>query len=337
MGGYEFSKWLNNEYRQEHPEHHWIWEVSSKAVKESIMNADAAYKHFFKAKKGFPRFKRKHKSMTGAYFPRNNAKDTEVQRHRLKIPTLGYVRLKEYGYIPVGFDVKSVTIKIRAGRFFACCIVDVAEACPQTPTGETLGIDLGINKMAVTSSGRVHYNVNKNHSVRKLKRKLKREQRRLSRKILNRKKVKTATEKSANLDKQRIKVQKTFYRLDCIRKNYVNKIVSEQVKTKPVSITIEDLNIQGMVKNRHLSAAVSEQNFFYFRTRLKEKCKQHGIELRIADRYYPSSKRCSSCGGIKPDLKLGDRNYVCSFCGLEIDRDLNAAINLKHCQNFKVA
>jgi IS605 OrfB family transposase len=248
MGGYEFSKWLNNEYRLLHPEHYWIWEVSSKAVKDAIMNADKAFRRFFKEKKGYP----------------------------------------------------------------------------------------GIEKMAVISNGTVYRNINKSSKIRKLKKKLRREQRRFSRKIQNRKKVNAATGKSANLNKQRIKVQTTYYRLDSVRKDYINKTVSELVKTKPVSITLEDLNVRGMLKNRHLSAAISEQNFHYFKTRMEAKCKENGIELRIADRFFPSSKLCSSCQS-QQDLKLKDRVFKCPVCGLEIDRDLNAAINLKHCKVYKVA
>jgi putative transposase len=335
--GYEFSKWLNNEYRQLHPEHAWIRDVSSKAVKAAIMNSDNAFKLFFKTKKGFPKFKSKHKSTTGGYFPRNNPKDTEAQRHRVKIPTLGWVRLKEYDYIPVGYGISSVTVKARAGRYFICCIVEEANSSLQKPSGEPIGVDLGLKQMATTSEADFFVNINKSSKVHRLKKKLKREQRRFSRKKLYRKKVKTVTDKSANLDKQRIKVQKVYYRLESIRKDYINKIISELVKTKPAYITIEDLNIQGMLKNRHLSAAIAEQNFYYFRTRLEAKCKQYNIELRIADRFYPSSKLCSSCGSVKHDLKLRDRVYICGTCGAEIDRDLNAAMNLKHCEHYQVA
>jgi putative transposase len=337
MNGYQFSKWLNNEYRQLHPEHSWIWDVSSKAIKAAIMNADKAFKLFFKTKKGFPKFKSKHRSTSGAYFPRNNQKDTEAQRHRIKIPTLGWVRLKEYGYVPTGYGVSSITIKVRAGRYFICCIIEEADISLQKPMGEAIGVDLGLKRMATTSEAGVFKNINKSRKVRRLKKKLKREQRRLSRKILQRKKVKTATDKSANLNKQRVKVQKVFYRLDCIRKDYIEKTVSELVRAKPAYITIEDLNIRGMLKNRCLSAAIAEQNFYYFRTRLEAKCKQYGIELRVADRFYPSSKLCSVCGLMKSELKLSDRVYVCAYCGAKIDRDVNAAVNLKHCRHYQVA
>jgi putative transposase len=260
----------------------------------------------------------------------------EVHRHRIKIPTLGFVRLKEFGYIPAGTVVSSSTVKVIAGRFYVSCVVKIPNITSTRPAGDSLGIDLGVKEFAVLSTGKVFKNINKSKRIKKLNKRLKREQRRFSRKIENRKKVKSAAN-LRSLYKQRIKVQKAFHRLECIRKDYINKIVSSLVKTKPASITIEDLNIQGMMKNRHLSKAVSQQNFYYFRLRLTEKCRQFGIELRIADRFYPSSKTCSKCKVIKKDLNLRDRVYICPACGFEIDRDLNAAINLKHCAHYKVA
>ncbi|GHS95257.1 transposase [Synergistales bacterium] len=335
LNGYAFSKWLNNDYRYLHPENSWIQDVSSKSVKDSVMNAHYAYQQFLSGERGFPRFKKKHLSKTGVYFPRNNPKDIEVERHRIKIPTLGFVRLKEFGYIPVGTTVTGVTIKTIAKRFYVSCTVDIP-VTPTQSTGDNLGIDLGVKEFAVISTGEVFNNINKSKRVRRLNKRLKREQRRFSRKIIHRKKVTTATE-STNCDKQRTKVQKIFHKLECIRKDYIKKIVSSLVKTKPASITIEDLNIQGMMKNRHLSKAIAQQNFYYFRSKLTEKCLQLGIKLRIADRFYPSSKTCSKCGATKKDLNLSDRTYICPACGLEIDRDLNAAINLKHCAHYKVA
>ncbi|MDR1378050.1 MAG: transposase [Synergistaceae bacterium] len=297
---YAFSKWLNNDYRELHFENSWIREVSSKAVKQTIINADLACKRFFKMKKGFPKFKRKHDSDTGFYVPRNNVprnneKDTEARQHRIKIPTLGWVKLKEYGYIPVGLS-------------------------------DGIGVDLGIKETATVSNHQVFSNINKTSRVKKLKRRLKREQCKFFRKINYRKKVKPATVKFTNLDEQRIKVQKAYYRLDCVRKDYINKIVCALVMTKPAYITIEDLNILGMMKNKHLShlsKAIAEQNFYCFETKLSEKCKRHNIELRAADRFFPSSfflhlfsliffpssKMCSNCGaikwGLKKDLKQG--------------------------------
>ena len=149
--------------------------------------------------------------------------------------------------------------------------------------------------------------------------------------------VKSATGTTSNLDKQRVKVQRAYHRLECIRKDFVNKTVSELVKAKPSYITVEDLCVSGMLKNRRLSRAVSESLFYTFRTTLVRKCRESGIEVRLADRFYPSSKQCSSCGAMRRDLKLSDRVYRCPVCGLEIDRDLGAALNLKDCTRYYVA
>lgn len=338
MSGYDFSKYLNHEYREGHPKQKWIWEVSSKAVKQSIMNADRAFKRFFKTKKGYPNFKCKHGHPVSIYCPRNgaDAKNIEVQRHRIKVPIIGWVRLKEFGYIPIGVPF-SITISCKAGRYYASALYETDTPTPIQCKGDGLGIDLGLKAFAVASNGISYGNVNKSIRVKKARKRLNREQRRFSRKIQSRKKVKTAAATTTNLDKQRVKVQKAYHRLDCVRKDFINKTVSDLVKAKPRHITIEDLNIQGMMKNRHLSKAISESLFYYFRSTLVRKCKESGIEVRLADRFFPSSKQCSSCGALKKDLKLKDRVYHCPSCGLEIDRDFNASLNLKHCEQYQVA
>ena len=338
MSGYDFAKYLNHEYKEAHPEHSWIWEVSSKAVKRSIMNADSAFRRFFKEKKGYPNFKKKHGRPVSMYFPRNGptAKDVEVQRHRIKVPTLGWVRLKEYGYIPVGYP-SSITITYKAGRYYASVLYEMDDPVPAPCTAEGLGVDVGLKTFATVSDGTVYENVNRSKNVKRARRRLKREQRRFSRKLKKRKKVKPAAGTTSNLDRQRVKVQRTYHRLECIRKDFVNKTVNEMVKAKPSYITVEDLCVSGMLKNRHLSRTVSESLFYTFRTTLVRKCRESGIKVRLADRFYPSSKRCSSCGAMRRDLKLSDRVYRCPVCGLEIDRDLNAALNLKDCTRYRVA
>ena len=139
-----------------------------------------------------------------------------------------------------------------------------------------------------------------------------------------------------NIQKQVLKVQKLHHRIDNIRTDYINKTIAEIVKTKPSYITIEDLNVKGMMKNRHLSKAVASQKFYEFRTKLEKQCKESGIELRIVDRFYPSSKLCHCCGFIKKDLKLSDRIYKCD-CGYKCDRDFNASLNLRDAKTYKTA
>ena len=258
VSGMDFSKWLNNEYIPNNQDMKWIKDVSSKATKQAIMNADKAFRDFFKVSK---------------------------------------------------------------------------------PTNEGIGIDLGLKDFAICSNGNKFKNINKTSKVKKVEKKLKREQRKLSRKyeslkIRNKKEKGVATRQ--NIQKQVVKVQKLHQRLVNIRTDYINKTISSIIKQKPSYITIEDLNIKGMMKNKHLSKAVASQKFFEFRTKLTTKCKQNNIELRVVDRFYPSSKTCSNCGEIKKDLKLLDRVYKCS-CGLTIDRDLNASINLKNAKKYKIA
>ena len=189
-----------------------------------------------------------------------------------------------------------------------------------------IGIDLGIKDLAICSDGNTYKNINKTAKVKKLEKKLKREQRKLSRKFENKKKG--GTTQGKNIQKQREKVQKIHRQLANIRDNYIKTTVSEIVKTKPSYITIEDLNVKGMMKNRHLSKAVQQQKFYDFRKILTEKCKENNIELRVVDRWFPSSKICNCCGCVKKDLKLSDRIYKCE-CGNVIDRDFQASLNLE--------
>ena len=338
VSGMDFSKWLNNEHLPNNPEYQWVKTVSSKAVKQAIMNGEKAFKRFFKGDSKPPKFKKKKNQNVKCYFPKNNETDWVVQRHRVKIPTLGFVQLKEKGYIPTNGIIKSGTVSQKAGRYFVSVLVEVPEIKNTNANyTEGIGIDLGVKDLAVVSTGKTYKNINKSSKVKTLEKKLKREQRRLSKKYENKKKrgEKSATY-SANIAKQVKKVQAIHMKLTNIRKDYTNKVVNEIVKNKPSHATIEDLNVSGMMKNRHLSKAIVQQNFYYFRTKLQYKCKINGIELRVVDRFYPSSKTCSCCGFIKKDLKLSDRVYNCD-CGLNMDRDLNASINLANAKIYKVA
>ena len=340
VSGMEFSKWLNNEYIPNNQEMNWIKEVSSKATKQAIMNGDKAFKDFFKKAKGFPRFKKKKNQDVKAYFPKNNKTDWTIERHRVKIPTLGWVRLKEFGYIPINSIVKSGTVSQKADRYYVSILVEEDYKEVSKSINEGVGIDLGIKDFAICSDGNKFKNINKTYNVKKLEKKLKREQRRLSRKYeslkIRNKNIKEGRATRQNIQKQVVKVQRLHQRLANIRTDYINKTVFSIIKQKPSYITIEDLNVKGMMKNKHLSKAIASQKFFEFKTKLMSKCKQNDVELRIVDRFYPSSKTCSQCGKVKKDLKLSDRIYKCD-CGLTIDRDLNASINLKNAKKYKIA
>ncbi|MDK0796279.1 transposase [Clostridium perfringens] len=340
VSGMDFSKWLNNEYIPNNQDMKWIKEVSSKATKQAIMNGDKAFRDFFKKTNAFPRFKKKKNQDVKAYFPKNNKTDWTIERHRVKIPTLGWVRLKEFGYIPINSMVKSGTVSQKADRYYVSILVEENDKKVYKSTNEGVGIDLGVKEFVVCSDGIKFKNINKTSTVKKIEKKLKREQRKLSRKYeslkIRNKNIKEGRATRQNIQKQVVKVQKLHQRLTNIRTDYINKIVSSIIKQKPSYITIEDLNVKGMMKNKHLSKAIASQKFFEFKTKLTFKCKENHIELRIVDRFYPSSKTCSNCGEIKQDLKLSDRIYKCD-CGLTIDRDLNSSINLKNAKKYRIA
>ena len=337
MSGKSFSVWLNNEYLPGHPEYFWIREVSSKSVKNAIENACTAFSRFFHHQTSFPRYKKKGRSDVKMYFVKNNPKDCLCERHRIKIPTLGWVRLKEKGYIPTskdGYVIRSGAVSMKAGRYYVSALVDIPAPEADGNFTDGIGIDLGLKDFAVVSNGTVYRNINKTARIRKLEKQLRRAQRKLSRKYESLKKGETT--QRANICKQKLKVQKLHHRIENIRTDHINKVISEIVKTKPSHITIEDLNISGMMKNRHLSKAVASQKFYEFRTKLKTKCAEYGIELRVVDRWYPSSRICHCCSCIKKDLKLSDRIYRCT-CGYIEDRDLNAARNLRDAETYEVA
>ncbi len=337
MSGKSFSVWLNNEYLPKNPDKLWIKEVSSKSVKRSIENGCVAFTRFFKHQSAFPNFKKKGKSDVKMYFVKNNPKDCRCERHRMNIPSLGWVRIKEKGYVPTtkdGYVIKSGHVSIKADRYYVSVLIEIPNNKTADNSKEGIGIDLGLKDFAIVSNGKTYKNINKSAKLKKLEKQLIREQRSLSRKYENIKKGEST--QRANIQKQKLKVQKLHHKIDNIRTDYINKTIAEMVKTKPSYITIEDLNVSGMMKNKHLSKAVASQKFYEFRTKLQAKCKENGIELRVVDRWYPSSKTCHCCGAIRKDLKLSDRIFQCD-CGYIEDRDFNAALNLRDATTYEVA
>lgn len=230
------------------------------------MNGEKAFQRFYKGLSKFPRFKKKKHQEVKAYFPKNNPTDLVVERHRIKIPTLGWVRLKEYGYIPTNAKILSCTVSQKANRYYASVLCEVEpKESSQINTHEGIGVDLGIKEFATCSHGKTLHNINKTQKVKNLEKSLKRQQRKLSRSYEQNKKRKVGEFCAKNRQKQLVKVQKLHARLAHIRKEYVRYVVNQLVKTKPTSITIEDLNVTGMKKNRPLAKAVSQQNFYYFK------------------------------------------------------------------------
>ena len=339
----DFDKYVNHNLKIKLP---WIDKCGSKARKKALVNAENAFKRFFDGLAGFPRFKKKTNQDVKLYFPKNNKGDWRIWRHKLMIPTLKQVRLKESDYLPVGAKVINGTVSLKAGRFYVSVVLDIDEKSKYNKdlevsyhiTTDGIGIDLGVKDLAIVSNGNKFKNINKSSKVKRLEKRLRREQRRLSRKYEFRKKKGgiTATA-SANIDKQKLKVQKIHHRIDTIREDYENKVVHEIVKQKPRFITMEDLNVKGMMKNKHLAKAVAAQRFNLILTKLKRKAQIIGIEFRTVDRFYPSSKTCHTCGHTNKGLKLKDRVYICPKCGYTEDRDFNAALNLRDAKEYRVA
>ena len=338
----DFDKYVNHNLKIKLP---WICKCGSKARKKALVNAENAFKRFFDGLAGFPRFKKKSNQDAKLYFPKNNKGDWRIWRHKLMIPTLKQVRLKESGYLPVGAKVINGTVSCKAGRFYVSVVIDIDEKSKYNKdleasyhiTTNGIGIDLGVKDLAIVSNGNTFKNINKSAKVKRLEKRLRREQRRLSRKYEFRKMKGGATATaSANIDKQKLKVQKIHHRIDTIREDYENKVVHEIVKQKPRFITTEDLNVKGMMKNKHLAKAVAAQRFNLILTKLKRKTQIIGIEFRTVDRFYPSSKTCHTCGHTNKGLKLKDRVYICPKCGYTEDRDFNAALNLRDAKEYRV-
>jgi len=278
-------------------EYAWLLNISNNVTKQAIKDACTAYKNFFKGLQKFPRFKSRKRSMPKFY--QDNVKiqfsNTHVKlegfssSRKANKQKKNWVRLAEHGRIPTDVKYMNPRISFDGLNWWISVCVEFPD-CKETLNDDGVGIDLGIKDLAVCSDAVKYKDINKSQKVKKL--------------------------------------EKQKRRLTNIRKNYLNQIISEIVNRKPRFICIEDLNVSGMMKNRHLSKAVQEQGFFWLRKQLEYKCNDKGIQLIVADRFYPSSKLCSCCGNIKKDLKLSDRVYRCE-CGNMIDRDFQASINLK--------
>lgn len=344
MGAYEFSKWFNTEYLEANPDDMWIKDLSSKSVKQAFIDADMAMKRFFKHLSGYPHFRAWKREQGSYYFVKNSKSQIiPVERHRIKLPKIGWVRLKEYGYIPTAaehFVVKQGRVKKHAGRYYLTCLVEQADPVQPELTGEGVGIDLGVKEFAILSNGTIYGNRNKSSRVKRLRKQLRRLQRKQSRQYLAFKARKQKEGNSAtdlNLAKTRLRMQRLYQRLQNIQTDYQNKIIAAVVTTKPQWVALEDLNVKGMMKNRHLAKATSYQGFYNFRVKLVAKCQQLGIPVHLTNRFEPTSKLCHECGAKKVDLKLSDRIYRCPVCDYVEDRDINAALNIRDTENFELA
>ncbi len=324
----EFTRLRNSD------EYAWLLNVSNNVTKQAIKDACSAYKNFFKGLQRYPRFKAKKKSMPKFY--QDNIKiqfrDTHVKfegfsfSRKANKQKLNWVKLAEHGRIPTDAKYRNPRVSFDGLNWWISVCVEFPD-CRDRPNHDGIGIDLGIKDLAICSDGNTYKNINKSQTVKKLEKCKRRLQRSVSRKYEHNKKGGSYC-KTNNIVKKEKLLLKVNHRLANIRKDYLNQTTSEIVNRKPRFICIEDLNVSGMIKNRHLSKAVQNQGFFEFRKQLEYKCNDRGIQLIVADRSYPSSKRCSCCGKIKKDLRLSDRTYKCE-CGNVIDRDFQASLNLK--------
>ncbi len=304
----------------------WLNEVSNNVAKQSVKDCCNAYKNFFKGLADKPKFKSRKKSKPSFY---NDTSKLKAKSKAVLIEKIGWVKTKEQ--VPVGVKYTNPRISYDNKYWYLSVGIEVEQPTVQL-TNESIGIDVGVKDLAICSNGMTFKNINKTKEVKRLKKVLKRKQRKVSRKYeMN--KIKKGGENRCQFKKTNniIKLEKEiklFHRkLANIRSNHIHQATNKIVKTKPSRVVMETLNIKGMIKNKHLSKAISEQCLYDFKVKMQYKCEFYGIEFVEADKWYPSSKTCSCCGAIKKDLKLSDRVYKCD-CGLTIDRDLNASINL---------
>lgn len=304
----------------------WLEEVSNNVAKQSVKDACNAYKKFFGGMSKYPKLKSKKRNKPSFY---NDVFKIKVQENHVRLEKIGWIRLSEHNRIPYGKNVKYLNPRITFDgvHWYVSLNVEIPKENQPELTGETIGIDLVIKKLAIISDGSFYKNINKCSKVRKTKKSLKRFQRQVSKKYEMNKQGKKYV-KTNNIRKLEKKIRVLQIRLNNIRNDYKQKITTMIVKTKPSRVVMEDLNVGGMMKNKHLSRAIQEQGFYEFQSMMGYKCQNNGIEFVLADRWYPSSKICSCCGNIKKKLSLSDRTYICEKCGLKIDRDYNASINL---------
>ena len=299
---------------------HWLSEVSNNVSKQAVKDACNAYKRFFKGLSDKPKFKSKRRSKKSFY---NDNVKLKVKNGYINIEKVGWIKIKEQ--IPIGVKYSNPRISYD-NKYWYIAVGIEKEEIKEKLTDVSLGIDLGLKDLAICSNGMVYKNINKTYVVRKIEKRLKRLQKQVSRKYEQNKKGKEYV-KTNNIIKLEKQIQQLHRRLANIRNNYLHQTTTSIVKTKPYRVVMEDLNVKGMMKNKYLSDSIRKQCFYEFKRQLEYKCKFRGIEFVVADRFYPSSKTCSRCGKIKKNLKLKDRVYKCN-CGLIIDRDLNASINL---------
>ena len=315
-------------------EYEWLNQYSNNIPKQAIKDACDSYKKFFKGYSRFPRFKSKKKLTPSFYVDNMKIKftDTHVKLEKLSNSTkknkakLNWVRLSEKRRIPTNCKYSNPRVTFDGINFWISVGIEVEDNL-EIPTNNGVGIDLGIKDLAICSDKYVYKNINKTKEVKKIEKKRRRLQRQVSRKYETNKEGRSYKETS-NIKKLKKELLKVNRRLTNIRHNYLHQTTTEIINRKPIFIVLENLNVKGMMKNKHLAKAVQQQCFYEFYRQIQYKCLWNNIKFIEADRFYPSSKTCSECGSIKKDLKLSEREYICEECGCVIDRDYNASVNL---------
>lgn len=309
--------------------YHWLNEVGCNVIKQSAKDLCNAYKRFLNRVSNKPRFKKK--GVRDSFYV--NYETMKKTKYGVRCEKIGDIKTSERLPKLIGDSHYMNPHIVFDGKYYYITFGMKIDIEPKENTSKIIGLDLGIKSFVVCSDGTIYKNINKTHTVKKLNKKLRILQRCISKKYLKNK-IGNKFIKTMNIIKLEHKIKLTHRRIKNIHENYIHQITSCLVKTKPSRIVVEDLNIKGMLKNKHLSKAIAEQCFYKFMSVLKYKCEWNNIKLIKADRFYPSSKLCSCCGNVKKDLKLKDRTYKCSSCGLVIDRDFNASLNLA---NYKLA
>ena len=315
-------------------EYEWLNQYSNNIPKQAIKDACDGYKRFFKGYSKFPKFKSKKKSKPSFYVDNVKIKftDTHVKLEKISNSTkknkakLNWIRLAEKGRVPINCKYSNPRVTFDGVNFWISVGIEVEDSLDK-PTNNGMGIDLGIKDLAICSDRHTYKNINKTKEVKRLKKRKRRLQRKVSRKYLINKKG-VCYNKTSNIIKLEGQLLKLNHRLTNICHNYLHQVTTEIINRKPMFIALEDLNVKGMMKNKHLAKAIQEQSFYEFRRIITYKAEWNNIKIIEVPRFYPSSKTCSECGAIKKDLKLSDREYICSECGCVIDRDYNASVNL---------
>lgn len=318
---YTLIKSITNLKKQK--EYLWLKEVSNTSLQHSIQDLDQAFKNFFNKKTGYPKFKTKKRSKKSFYARPDRL---NFNKKTVNIEKVGRIKYKsDYNIDFKNYKILNSRINFDNKYWYLSLNIDICENQTNIKHNDLiLGIDLGIKEFAICSNNKIYHNINKTYKIKKIEKRIKHLQRKVNKKYIKNKNY----NKTNNILKLEKKISLLYRKLTNIRLNYLYYVINDILKLNPKKIIIEDLNISGLMKNKHLAKSIKDQCWYKFIEILTYKCNWLNIELVKADRFYPSSKTCSQCGYIKKDLKLKDRTYICPECGLIMDRDLNAAINL---------